>query len=75
MNTVTEIISACGGPDRIEAEASVRGVKLTSWAVKKWNQNGIPEKHWDLVMGLCPTTVEALYNANSALRAPQEAAQ
>lgn len=76
MITVHEIIHSCGGPEKIEAAANARGTKLTLWAVKKWMQNGIPEKHWALVTQLSGTGIDVIYGANSALRASQtEAAQ
>lgn len=68
MNTVPDIIRLSGGPDAIEAEATLRGAKLTAWAVKKWPQNGIPEKHWEMLMGMCGANIENLYAANQAVR-------
>jgi hypothetical protein len=69
MQSVQDIIQSCGGPEKIEAEARNRGTKLTSWAVKKWLQNGIPEKHWRLVMDMSGATIELIYQANDAFRA------
>jgi hypothetical protein len=73
MRTLPEIIEACGGPERIEAAAGPHPVRkgkprLSHWAVRKWPQTGIPERHWPLVQQLSGATVDELYGANRLVR-------
>lgn len=74
MRDVSELIKACGGPEAIEREAGVKPgkakrPKLSHWAVRKWSQSGIPERHWPLVMKLTKTDIGEIYAANEAARA------
>ena len=69
MKTVSEIISACGGPVGI---AAASGQDLTHWAVRKWPTIGIPERHWPLLMTLQPLTAEQLFIANKVAKAHAE---
>lgn len=68
MNTVSDIIRRGGGPDQIAQKAIENGVKLTADAVKKWRKNGIPEKHWPILMDLSGIDVKRLFAANNELR-------
>lgn len=67
---IEQIITSSGGPERIATEAGLRGIKLSSWGVYKWRSNGIPEKHWPLIKDLSGASVEEIFNANAALKAP-----
>ena len=66
---IDEIIAAAGGHERIAERAQARGQKLSIYAPLKWRENGIPEKHWQLVMRLVRgLTPEDIYLANKKLR-------
>lgn len=73
MKTIHEIIAACGGSERIAKEAKKRKVKLSEWGVKKWPSIGIPEKHWDMIIDLCGSSIEELYRVNRATRQAEAA--
>lgn len=66
MKSVSEIISACGGPSGIEAAS---GNRVSHWAVRKWPTIGIPERHWPLLMTLQPLTAEQIFIANKVAKA------
>lgn len=73
MRTVSEIIEACGGPEKIEAASGPHPKnpakpRLSHWAVRKWPSTGIPEWHWPLLMGLASLTLDELHQANQAAR-------
>jgi hypothetical protein len=76
MRTLPEIIEACGGPERIEKASGMKSGKpgqpdrprLSHWAVRKWPQTGIPERHWPLVQQLSNASIEELYGANRLVR-------
>lgn len=67
MKTVPDIISDCGGPLAIEAAS--KGA-LSHWAIRKWAANGIPNKHWPLVMSIDGVSADELLAANVALAKP-----
>lgn len=80
MRTVEEIIQACapdGDGDRRESAAqriAAESNGLTHWAVYKWAEKGIPQRHWDVLMRLAGTTPTELHAANQLLRQTTEAA-
>jgi len=64
MNT-EQIIEKCGGGDIISTE-----INLTVQAIRLWEKNGIPEKHWKTLLELSKikntnVTVNDLFNANN----------
>lgn len=61
------IIARAGGAAAV-ADASCG--TLSSWAVYKWTANGIPERHWPLIMRLAGVSAEQLLLGNAALRRP-----
>lgn len=66
MQTVSDIIKACGGPAKIAAAS--KGV-LKKDAVYKWPTIGVPDRHWKLLMKLAPDlTAQALFDANVKAR-------
>ena len=65
MKTVSEIISDCGGPLAIEAHSEGR---VSHWAIRKWPANGIPDKHWPLIIAMKGFTAEQLLAANEVIR-------
>lgn len=79
--TIDQIIENCGGADAIAGEASSRGIKLTKWAVYKWRDIGIPDRHWPLLTALSAQPLEdgdlaaANRKAREAAQAKAEAAQ
>lgn len=68
MNTVSEIIIACDGRQSIADAILSEGSEISSDAVRKWESNGIPEKHWRVISSLCGATAEQLHSINEALR-------
>lgn len=72
MRTIEQIIKDAGGARAIsEASGPIdeNGKRpLTYDAVYKWSKNGVPDRHWPLVMSLTPSTAEELYVANLAAR-------
>lgn len=72
MKTVQDIITASGGFEKIQRAACAVGNDITWWAVKKWLKNGIPEKHWAVVMKLSGASLDEMFAANEALRAQAE---
>lgn len=71
MKSVPDIISDCGGPLAIEAASNG---SLSHWAIRKWAANGIPDKHWPLIMSVTPVSADQLLAANVALRQAERAA-
>ena len=76
FRTIGAVISACAEPTdtgRVRpgtvSISEKSGDKITPNAVYKWMANGIPERHWALVMGMCPVTVEELHRLNEQARA------
>jgi hypothetical protein len=65
MRTIPQIIKAAGGARKI-AVAS-KGT-VTAEAVYKWSKNGIPDRHWPIVMPLSGATANELLRANVAVR-------
>lgn len=63
---VGEIIGKAGGAEKVSQAA---GGKPTAWAVHKWVKNGIPHRHWSLVMGLAGVTAAEIHDANMAVEA------
>lgn len=56
MNTqVREIVSELGG-----REEAAKLCSVTIDAVKKWDQNGIPTKHWPTLIEQCGIPLERL---------------
>lgn len=65
MRTIQQIIKDSGGA-RFVAESSNGSFKTD--AVWKWQQNGIPDPHWPLIIRLSGATPDELYAANCAAR-------
>jgi len=66
---IEQIIEKCGGIDIIATETN-----LTEQAINLWVKNGIPEKHWKILLELSKikntnitvnVTVNDLFNANN----------
>lgn len=69
MRNITEIIDAAGGQAMVAAKVGL------SDGVRKWLQNGIPEPHWHILIGLAPSlSPDELYQANRDVRAAMEKA-
>jgi hypothetical protein len=75
MRTIEEIIKAAGGARLIsEASGPVNDAgkrPLTYDAVYKWVGNGIPDRHWPLVISLTETSPDELFAANMKARSSQ----
>lgn len=67
--SIPDIIQQAGGPDRIIQRAE----KLSRWALYKWVDNGIPERHWPLIIELSGLSADELLAANVAVRAREQA--
>lgn len=66
--TTEQIISSAGGVSAV-AERTGR----IPDAVRRWKFNGIPEKHWDIMMQMVPGLTPAdIYAANEAVRTKPE---
>lgn len=68
MNTVSQIIDACGGPDELATIIP----SISKWAPRKWVKSGIPEKHWDTVIAISGVSAQDLFRANKKARANKE---
>ncbi|QDP57347.1 MAG: hypothetical protein Unbinned3696contig1008_25 [Prokaryotic dsDNA virus sp.] len=74
MSTVTDILTAAGGPEiiakRLPRKVSKSGGKVDRVStVYKWKKLGIPERHWPLLMKLSEEiTLERLFEANRHAR-------
>lgn len=65
MRTITDIIEAAGGAAKI---AAATDGAVTADAVYKWQKNGIPDRHWPIVMPLAGATPDELLAANVLAR-------
>lgn len=67
--TVADIIERAGGAAAIaRASAEQSDGTVTADAARKWGKNGIPDRHWPLVMGLAGTTADQMLAANVVAR-------
>lgn len=66
--TVTAIIRKCGGRRAISDASRNTDHPITYQGVARWDEIGIAEVHWDLVMQLSQVTVEDIYTANKRLK-------
>ena len=65
--TIANIVQRAGGRRKI-VDASDGSVKYD--AVRKWEKNGIPERHWPLILRLAgKLSINHLHDANQAVRA------
>jgi hypothetical protein len=65
---VADILKAAG-VHKLHARSIRMRRPVDKKSIYKWAQNGIPEKHWALVMAVLPyVTVEQLFAANQKLR-------
>ena len=63
MRAIEQIIEQAGGRPAIGRRVGLR------WGVHKWPENGIPERHWPVLMELVPDlTADELVAANAAAR-------
>lgn len=71
--TVRQIIQKAGGPKALHAQGKLLARErqerpIAEKTIYSWFVNGIPEKHWWLVMPVCKVTVSELHKANEELR-------
>lgn len=66
--TVTDIIRKCGGRRAISDASRDTDHPITYQGVARWDEIGIAEVHWDLVMQLSQVSVEEIYAANKRLK-------
>lgn len=67
MLSVSDIIERAGGPVRIANAIADGELRRTVSAIRKWNLNGIPRTHYDIVAGMASVTVMDVHEANRAL--------
>lgn len=77
--TVEQIIDRCGTA-KVKPAARIVSASdgaITTDAVYKWRNNGIPEWHWKLIKRLAGVDEKTLHRANERIRAstPLEAAE
>lgn len=65
MRTIIEIIRDAGGARGIEAATEGR---IKSDAVYKWSANGIPDRHWPVLIKHAGASPDELFEANRAVR-------
>jgi hypothetical protein len=65
---VAKIIKDAGGASAIERASHERGGDLSRSAVYKWQQTGIPDRHWPIIISLTAYGPAELYQANCAAR-------
>jgi hypothetical protein len=71
MRSVSDIISEAGGPNAVADEVTkARAKPFSADGVRKWHQNGIPDRYWGILAELCNATPDELFAANEALRSP-----
>jgi hypothetical protein len=63
--TIEQIIKAAGGASLVSRAS---GPSLTYDAVYKWSKNGIPDRHWPLLISLADASAEELFHANISAR-------
>jgi hypothetical protein len=71
QNPVAAIIERAGGAPVIAEKSKTEEEscgELSAAAVYKWQQIGIPDRHWPLIIKLADTTPTELYEANKAVR-------
>lgn len=71
---VKTLIDLSGGPEEIAKASRKTPEKVSTWAVKKWMQRGIPDAHWGLISALSGESIEAIYKANRSFRSATRAA-
>jgi hypothetical protein len=71
--TVRQLIEAAGGSAAVTAAAFLAGHELTTGAIYKWRQNGIPDRYWSILMPLANATPADLFYANELARAEKTA--
>ena len=76
MRNIEQIISDAGKaeaiaahlPKRFNADGTERDPK---WAIYKWKANGIPSRHWPVLIKLAKSSADELMKANAALERAQ----
>jgi hypothetical protein len=71
--SVREIVHKGGGPKRLHEKSKGLAKQrcervIAEKTIYSWFENGIPEKHWWLVMLVCHVKEGDLHRANEALR-------
>lgn len=63
--SVSDIIAKAGGRELV-----AQRVEKTEWAIKKWERNGIPDRHWPVLIEMSGDTLtpDDLYRANREAR-------
>jgi hypothetical protein len=71
--TIRQIIDAAGGSAAVTVAAFQAGHELTTGAIYKWRQNGIPDRYWSILMPMAGATADELLAANEHARAGKTA--
>lgn len=65
MRTISELIKAAGGAKAVQEAI---GPGITRDAVYKWQEIGIADRHWAVLIRLAGATPDELYEANRLAR-------
>jgi hypothetical protein len=72
MRNIEQIIKDAGGARAISEASGPQDDSgkrpLTYDAVYKWSKNGIPDRHWPLLISLADASAEELFHANISAR-------
>jgi hypothetical protein len=71
--TIRQLIDAAGGSAAVTVAAFQAGHELTTGAIYKWRQNGIPDRYWRFLMSMAGATEAELLAANELARAEKAA--
>jgi hypothetical protein len=66
--TIPDLIKQAGGPKAIALASRKTKHRVSFYAVQKWAVRGIPDEHWELIMGLAGVSLEEIYRANQEFR-------
>ncbi|WP_315792327.1 MULTISPECIES: carph-isopro domain-containing protein [unclassified Bradyrhizobium] len=66
--TIRELIDAAGGPIAV-SRAIPSEHHVSDDAVRKWKQNGIPDRYWPVIIQLASSCVEEIFAGNEMIRA------
>lgn len=65
MRTINELIRDAGGAEAVSAATNGQ---ISRDAVYKWPGNGIPDRHWGVIIRLAQSSPSEMYAANCSVR-------
>lgn len=69
--TIRQILDAAGGFKKVSE--AIGYDRLSSDAVRKWPQSGIPDRYWSVIIKLAGSSAAELFDANETVRAGKAA--